>query len=682
MEILPDMDNLSVTRSRTRLLRAAPLCLLAVLLLSGCNNDPYPAGESASSTLFVTMGAEPKTFDPSIGYDATVGPVIDAIYPDYFQYHYLKRDPFVLQLGLGATDPERAPYPCTVTVNGKKVRKTGESWTFHIKHGLRFQDDPCFPNGKGREIIAADFVYSFKRMADPAVPCPVVSYFSDKILGMSHYQDVNSALVAKKQPADYSLPIEGLQLDPKDPYTFRILLSDPYPQLRYLMAMHFTSPLAHEAVEKYGKDLAFHPVGCGPFVLAEYVPRGRIVLKANPNYRKDDFYPSDGAPGDREAGLLEDAGKQLPLIKEVRFTIIREGITAWNQFQQGYLDVAGVTQDNFQQAMSNPTEISPDMKRKGIRLSKQPHIEISYFGFNMTDPLWGGYSEKQRKLRQAVSLAVDSQEIIDLESLGLGEPADSVIPPGIFGFDKSYKNPYRQFNIEKAKQLLVEAGYPNGIDPQTGDRLVLNYDNYATSAAGRQFIALIQRQIGKLGIHVESRSTLLPGFQDKLDHGQFQFFYYGWIADYPDPENFVFMFYGPNKRPGPNANAYANPKYDALFEQMRAMPDNAQRLKIIDQMRDIVVEDCPWIYVDYPESFGLVHSWFHNYKPNPVANDMAKYYRIDTAERARKQAEWNRPNYIPAVVVVALLIFGSLPAVNVVKERTNRHVRRNSEGAR
>jgi oligopeptide transport system substrate-binding protein len=676
------MDCLSVARSKPHLLRALPACLLAGLLLAGCNNNPYRSGDSASSVLYSALGAEPKTLDPTIGYDATLGPIVDAIYPSYFQYHYLKRDPFVLQLGLGATEPERVPYPCTVTVNGKPVKKVGESWTFHLKHGLRFQDDPCFPNGKGREITATDMVYAYKRMADPAVPCPVISYFSDKILGMTDFLNYNGARLAKKQPTDYSYPIAGLQLDPKDPYTFRILLSDPYPQLRYIMAMHFTTPLAHEAVEKYGKDFAFHPVGCGPFLLAEYVRRGRIVLKANPNYRKDDFYPTEGAPGDREAGLLEDAGKPLPLVKEVHFSIMREGITAWNLFQQGYLDGAAVSQDNYQQAMNNPGEISPDMRRKGVRLTRQPHIELSYFAFNMTDPTFGGYSEKQKKLRQAISLAIDSQEIIDLESLGLGKPADSVIPPGIFGYDKNYKNPYRQFNIEKAKQLLAEAGYPNGVDPKTGERLTLNYDNYAQSAATRQFVTLVQRQIEKIGIHVESRSTLLAFFQDKLDKGQFQFFYYGWIADYPDPENFVFMFYGPNKRPGPNAPAYANPQYDSLFEQMRAMPDNAERIKIIDQMRGIVVEDCPWIYTAYPETFGLTHSWFHNYKPSPVANDMTKYYRIDGEERARKQAEWNRPNYISAVIVLALLIFGSLPALNVVKERTNRHVRRAAEDQR
>jgi ABC-type transport system substrate-binding protein len=670
------MESKPAARFITRLVpRVLPVLILAALL-AGCNNNPYPAGQTEQPILFAAIGDDPKTMDPSIAYDVSAGLIIDPIYPSYFQYHYLKRDPFVLQLNLGAAEPERMPYPCTVSVNGKQVKKTGEAWTFHIKHGLRFQDDPCFPGGKGREITASDFIYTFKRMADPAVACPIITYFSDKVLGMAAYQDYNSDRLAKKMPTDYNHPIEGLQLIPGDPYTFRILLSAPYPQLRYLMAMHFTSPLPHEAVDKYGKEFARHPVGCGPYRLAEYIPKGRIVLKANNNYRTDDLYPSEGAPGDREAGLLADAGKPLPFMNEIVFTNIREGITSWNLFQQGYLDVAGVTQDNFQQAMSHPGEISPDMQRKGITLHRQTQVEISYYAFNMKDSLYGGYTPEKRKLRQAISCAIDSQAFIDLLSLGLGKPADFIIPPGLFGYDPNYKNPYAQHNVEKAKQLLAEAGYPNGIDPKSGERLTLYYDNYATTPAGRQDVALTVKQIEAIGIHVEPRSYRYPVFQDKVDHGQFQFMKYGWVADYPDPENFVFLLYGPNKGPGPNSAAYQNSQYDQMFEQMRAMPDNPQRLQLIDRMRDIAVADCPWIYVEYPETYGLTHSWFHNYKPNPVALDMVKYYRIDGAERARKQAEWNRPNFTPAIIAFAFLIAGSLPAVGVVRQRTNRRVRR------
>ncbi len=330
---------------------AAGIGLLLALALAGCGNNPYPPGESARPVLYRALSDDPKTLDPSVSYGVDEAPIIDVLYASYFQYHYLKRDPYVLELALGAEQPRREPYWYAASENGRAVRKRGESWTFRIKHGLRFQDDPCFPGGKGREIVAADFLYSFRRMADPRVSCPVLSFFEDKILGFSQYTERNRERVKAGEGADYRAPVAGLRLDPGDPYTFRIVLNQPYPQLRYLMAMHFTTPLAREAVERYGAELARHPVGNGPYLLAEYKPKQRIVLKANPN-RRAEFYPSEGAPGDREAGLLRDAGARLPLADTVVYNILREAVTGWNLFLQGYQDSWGVNQTNYQQVIS------------------------------------------------------------------------------------------------------------------------------------------------------------------------------------------------------------------------------------------------------------------------------------------------------------------------------------------
>ncbi|MBI3921420.1 MAG: hypothetical protein HY318_08400, partial [Armatimonadetes bacterium] len=295
---------------------------MIVWLLAGCGNNPYPPGQTARPVLYSSLGDNPKTLDPSVSYTVGESAIIDLIYPSYYQYHHLKRNPYVLQLCLGAKPPERESYPCLVTEKGGRIRKLGERWTFRLKHGLRFQDDPCFPRAKGREITAADFLYSFRRMADPSVACPVMSFFEDKILGFSDYVAHNRQRQKAGKKADYTAPVEGLQLDPRDPYTFRIALNQPYPQLRYLMAMHFTTPLAHEAVERYGKELARHPVGCGPYLMAEYIPKQRIVLKVNP-HRMVEYYPSEGMPGDREEGLLRDAGKRLPLADTIVFSFVR-----------------------------------------------------------------------------------------------------------------------------------------------------------------------------------------------------------------------------------------------------------------------------------------------------------------------------------------------------------------------
>jgi oligopeptide transport system substrate-binding protein len=695
LNISPQTKRISRPQAELRALVVFALLGSLGLALSGCSNNPHPSGAAVKPILYGIIADDPKTLDPSIGYDVASGGVIDPIYPAYLSYHYLKRDPFVLQLNLGDAEPQSAPLPMTVSEKDKdgkeaKVTKTGQVWTFRIKKGLRFQDDPCFPGGKGREITAADFLYSFRRMADPAIACPIIQFFDDKVLGMQDFEKHQADLKKAGQKPDYSFPIEGLELDPNDPYTFRIKLNQPYPQLRYLMAMHFTSPLAHEAVEKYGKELARHPVGCGPYKLTEYRPKGGITLVANDNYRKDDFYPSEGAPGDREAGLLKDAGKQLPLVKEIHLNVVREGTTIWNMFLQGYTDIGGVGRTNFQQVMANNGQLSPEMKARGLGLHRDVEIAVSYFAFNMNDPVVGGVdangkpltgaeAEKHRKLRQAISCTMDAQKYIDIIYLGLGKQAQSVIPPGIFGYDPNYKNPYRQYppDLDKAKRLLSEAGYPGGIDPKTGDRLTIFWDNYLTDAAGRQQVSMFKDMFEAIGIRIESRTWRYPVFQGKVDAGQYQMMNFGWVADYPDPENFDFLFYGPNKRPGPNACNYNNPEYDKLFEQMRSMNDGPERLAIINKLRDMIVEDCPWIYTIHSEAYSLTQPWLHNYKSHPVALDGVKYYNIDGPLRARLQTKWNQPNYLPLLAVAALIFLGSIPAARVVQQRTNRYVRQN-----
>lgn len=658
---------------RGALAALAPLLVGAVsLTLSGCSNNPYPAAEHREALIYRYLLDEPKTLDPSVCYLVSDGEVVAGLYTTFFQYHYLKQNPsFQLILGMGAAMPKREPY--SYTARGKTVH--GEQWTFRIKKGLRFADDPCFPGGRGREIVAADFIHTFKRMADPDIPCPVLSYFADKVIGLQDYVDRQQALAKAKKPADYRLDVPGLQVDPRDPYTFTIRLNQPYPQLKYLMAMNFTTPLAHEATSRYGKGLAKHPVGQGPYIIADWKPRERILLRRNPNYRTDDVYPSDGDPGDREAGLLADAGKRLPLNDGVVYNIVREPITLWNLFLQGYLDSYGIDQQNYAQAVTPMGGISPEMARKGITLSRATGVDFNYFGFNMQDPVYGGFSEKARKLRQAISLAYDAGAELNLFEAGLGKETQSLLPPGVFGYDPNYRNPYRQTNLARAKRLLAEAGYPDGIDPATGSRLELTFDNAWTDAAARQRLAFLQRQIEQLGIRFISRVWRSDVWQDKLDHGEAQFYGYGWIADYPDPENFVFLLYGPNKRPGPNSTAYDNPVYNRIFEKARAMDDTPERARLLHQLRDIASEDCPYVYRFHDEYLRLSYPWFHNLKSHPIALDLMKYRRIDAAERARLREAWNTPFYWPVLGLFALVLAATVPAVATVRNRRRQTAR-------
>ncbi len=667
----------NVRRSLPPFLAAAGGVILAALGFAGtgCSNNPYPPGESGSNTLYRVLTDDPKSLDPSFSYTVDEAYVTDLVYPSFYKYHYLKREPFEIELNIGAKPPLREPMMVTVAdEKGVTKQVKGERYTFTIRPDIRFQDDPCFPGGKGRPATASDIVYSFKRMADPKVQCPVAPFFEDKIVGWKTYSKAMEAAKGDERGKQYDRDIEGVRVDPKDPLTFTVTLNQPYPQMRYLMAMHFTTPQAREAVEHYGDEIARHPVGCGPYYMSDFQPKQRIVMSANPNRFKA-FYPTVGAPDDAKNGLLADAGEELPRAPKIVFDIIKEATPAWNLFQQGYLDSAGVGTTNYQQVVTPSGGLSPDLIKRGAILKKDAQVNVYYCAFNMEDPTWGGLDEKHKKMRQAVSLAIDSKEYIDLLLQGNGIAAQWVLPPSVFGYDAAYKNPLRQPDIERAKKLLAEAGYPDGVDPKTGEKLVLNYDNSGITAAGRQQAGIISRMIERTGIKVVNRATRPNIFQDKILKNQHQFIFYGWFADYPDPENFVFLLYGPNKKPGPNSANYANPAYDKLFEQMRAMDDGPERGAIIVKMRDMATEDCAWIPVYHSVSLSLAWGWNKNVKAHPIANDYNQYRTVDVAERARKQREWNQPNFVPTLIILGLLAAGTIPAVGVVKQHVNRRIR-------
>lgn len=655
------MKDASPARHSARL---AVLSSLAVLV-AGCSNAPYRSELVRDEVLFQAYGEEPKTFDPSISYNATEAAVTSLVSPGFFRYDFYKQKVFALQPNLGAA------FPTVEKLQPKKKGDAAERWTYRLRHDLRFQDDPCFPGGKGRTITAADAVYAFKRMADPAVNSPVIAFVADKIVGWSEVVEG----FKKSGAAQYDRPIPGIYVDPKDPYAFVIELNQPYPQLRFFMAMSFTSPQPREAIEKYGKSYGLqHVVGCGPYVFKEYVPSDHIYLERNPNAPKE-LFPTSTDP--QFASVLAEAGKPVGKLKGIYLPILKEPVTTYNLFQQGYLDtlVVGATNAAMVPAANG---LSNEMKARGVGLNRNVLIQTRYMAFNMDDPVFGGYTPKKRKLRQAISLSIDADSFINVVTQGMDVKSEWILPPGLPGFDPTYKNPYRQFDpkLTKAKRLLAEAGYPNGVDPETGQPLVLKYDNFAISPSAQLMVRLYKKQIEGLGIRVEILSSPRAAFDTRLRKRQAQFFDYGWVADYPDAENFVFLLYGPNGSPGPNYASYDNPEYNRLFEQMRAMPEGPERIAILEKMRDISVEDCPWIYISNAGSRTLVQPWVRNNYASPIAMDLLKYVAVDPEERGGLQVRWNRPVTWPIVGFVACLGLVVLPASATVRRRANRKVRR------
>lgn len=704
------------------------LVYLMLVLLTACQlpavNSPYPEQEAEQSTLYTSFSLRPKHLDPARSYSANEIAITGQIYEPPYQYHYLKR-PYELEPLTAAA----MPAVSYLDKNNQPVSGDNDAdvdysiYTIPIKKGIFYQPHPAFArDGKGdllyhdlnadelediddlsdfeqtdtRELTAADFVYQIKRLADPEVHSPILGLMSEYIVGLRDYAQTLRDLHQKNGDVDLRQhAIKGVKV--VDDYHYQIEVYGKYPQLRFWLAMPFFAPIPWEATQFYDQPglveknitLDWYPVGTGPFFMTENDPNRRMELSKNPHFHGE-YYPSEGEPGDAQAGLLEDAGKPLPLIDRIVFTLEKENTSYWGKFIQGYYDVSGISSDSFDQAVqvSSAGEfgLSEAMKEKGIQLETAVGTSTYYIGFNMLDPVVGGYSERARKLRHAISIAIDHEEYISIFANGRGIPAQGPVPPGIFGYAEGEQgiDPYT-YNwehgqpvrrpIEDARRLLAEAGYPQGRDAETGEPLVLYFDVPASGPDSKSQLDWLRKQFRKLNVQLVIRSTDYNRFQDKMRRGQAQIFQWGWNADYPDPENFLFLLYGPNGKVdsgGENAANYENAAFDRLFEQMRVMPNNEKRRQIIRDMVDIARKDSPWVWGFHPKMFTLYHAWNHNVKPNLMANNTLKYRRLDTELRQQLQQQWNRPLIWPLLVTLLLLVLMVMPAIFVYRHKKHK----------
>jgi ABC-type transport system substrate-binding protein len=654
--------------------------LSILLLLSACTNDPYPDADSGKKLLYAHFDEPPKTLDPQVAYSTIDHSVIGNVYDTLLEYHYLKR-PYTLVPGLSREVPTAQTLP-----DGRV------SYRFQLRDDLLFQDDPAFGmDGKGlrtRQVLAQDVAFSLARIADPEVNCPVFETLA-KIEGLREFSErlkklraEDPAFAGRRIDEQYALagPIPGVRV--AGPLELEIVLSESYPQILYWFAMPFTAPVPFEAVATYdgreGRDLfSEHPTGTGPWKLVEYDKRLRIALARNPNWygiRHPEWhapgavYPASGESGDAAAGLLAPSvvGRALPFLDGIEFRREKESIPAFAKFLQGYYDASGIIKESFDRVVRKG-ELSPEMAARGVSLSKSVLPATYYLGFNMDDPVVGREAgERGRKLREAMSLAIDSREYTRLFTNGRGIPAESPIPPGIFGYEADYRNPYRQVDLDRARTLLSEGGYPGGIDPKTGAPLKLSFDSPETSAA-----ALLQFQFfvdawHKIGLDVSIAATSYNQFQDKVRRGAYQIFQWGWVADYPDPENFLFLLWTPMGRThgsGPNTANFSDPRYDQLFLEMKALGNDERRLELIREMRGMLEKERPWIELFHPESYLLVQGWLHNEKPPGLSIPSAKYLDVDTAKRSELRSAWNKPIRWPAYAAAGFGLLVIVPGI-------------------
>ena len=645
------LDRIAHRFSRSAAHGVAAVC---ALFLAACGNNPNHAPlhtknpdhpDSPWVVMYIYSPDEARSLDPQVGYDEISHYIVEPVYDTLTQYHPMKTDPYEVEACLLEELPE------------KKMNPDGTvQYLCHLKKEVMFHDDPCFPGGKGRELVAGDLEYAFQRMCDPQVVCPVVGNLGEYVAGMK------DAFEAAKKAGHYDYDhqlVSGIEVI--DPHTFKLHLLKPYPQIFYWMALPFTAPVAREAVEYYdGKAhplFKFHTVGNGPFQLVEHVDGEFYRYVRNKNYRTTVF-PKDGWAPERDAVNRPLAGHALPLVDEIQVTVFREILPIWLRTRQGYIDQMKVMKDAANTAITTTQELAPKYRERGMKLARMIEPSTFFLDFNMKDELLG----KNKKLRQALSCAYDPQGYVDLAYGGVAPVARQLIPPGLYGFDKDFRNPYGP-DLAKAKRLLAEAGYPNGIDPATGSPLELSMDVTATGGEERQLGEYEQRQLEQLGIHVRLIEDTFARLTQKEEDGNYQISSSGWGADYPDPENFFFLFYSKNIPPeGPNYARYSDPEFDQMFDKMATMDNSPERLALIKTMTDKLQEDCPAIMC-FNKGYNVIEQpWCPITQLNYFWNRGFKYFTVDDAMRAEKQREWNPvakwPIPVAVVAVVALGWYG------------------------
>ncbi len=546
-----------------------------------------------------------KGMDPIQASDQPSTEVQSNIYETLYQYHYLKR-PLELEPLLAEGMPT--------------VSKDGLTFTFKIKPGVRFQDSEVFPEKKGRDVTAEDFIYSWKRLADPRLKSEGFWIFDGKIKGLNEWRDK-----LNKGEGKFEDPVVGLTA--VDPLTLKVDLKVPYHQLLYVLTMTYSAVVPKEAVEKYGEEFLNHPVGTGPYALSNWTRGSKVELVKNPTWHGG-TYPTSGGEGDEAAGLLEDAGKSLPFVDKVVFHEIIEDQPRWLNFIKGTLDFASVPKDNFDSTIAN-NELTPEMIAKGLVLIKYPRAEVVYMGFNMEDPIIG----KNSNLREALCYAYDGKTATQKFYNNMALTAHSPIGPDMDGWDSEFKNPCKEYDVEKAKALLAKAGYPGGkgLAP-------IEY-NVASSTTSRQMAEYLAQQFAVIGVTVNIVANSWPQFTDRLRNKKAQMYGIAWVADYPDSENMMQLLYGPNSSPGPNNSNYNNPQFNKLYEQALKLPPGAKRTELYKKMRDIFVKDLPWIPTVHRIGVAVRHGWLHNLKRNETLNGYYKYLRVDLKKKSELKAK-------------------------------------------
>ncbi|MCA9197842.1 MAG: hypothetical protein KDA87_09905 [Planctomycetales bacterium] len=585
-------------------------CMLALLVGCGGGNPNAESGSGSGSNggkpkvLRVPLISECRSMDPADGSTMYDNRCVVQVYETLLQYKYLKR-PLELEPLLLSEMPTQS--------------EDGLTYHFTLKPDVYFQDDECFPDGKGRQLVAADVIYSLKRLADSDVSLKNWWVMENTIVGFDEYKEAQNAAAT----FDYDAPVDGLKII--NDREFEITLKEPVQRFMWTLAMFQTAVVPREAVEHHQAQFARHPVGTGPFRMVEWVSGKSMAFERNPTYHAC-TYPSEHMPEDETFGFDKAAGTKLPIVDRVEVGFYPQSQPMWLQFRNKNLDFTTVPNENFDEAYNPRTKkLRPDFVKEGITAHAVPLLDFIFYGFNMEDELLGGYTEEKKNLRRAISLAIDWQERNRAFYNNVCVIYDGMIPPGLEGYPADGKGPvnWRGPDLEKARDLLAKAGYPNGEGLPT-----INY--YSSKAAqGQEMAEMTQRQLKEIGVNINPILDDFPAFMEEVNKKKAPLFAFAWHSDYPDAENNLALFYGPNEAPGSNHFNYKNAEFDKLYQQIRVMAPSPERTAIYEKMRDMVIEDAPYIGSLARTRHYLINPRLKNFKPVEDFNNWYKYLDVE-----------------------------------------------------
>ena len=435
-----------------------------------------------------------------------------------------------------------------------EVSPSGLVYTFHLRNDVFFHDSPAFPGGKGRRVTAGDFVFSFQRITNPKTASPGAWIFNN---------------------VDHGAGKSGFES--ADDSTFIIRLSRQFPPFLSLLSMQYCSAVPYEAVSFYGADFRRNPVGTGPFMFRMWQEGVKLVLLKNPVY------------------FESEAGKQLPFLDAVSISFVPDKQSAFLEFIKGNLDfISGIDPTYKDELLTHEGKLQPKYSSR-IKLVTQPYLNTEYLGFmmNRSTRINNRMVTADKRVRQAINLAFDRKKMIRYLRNNIGTPGcQGITPMGLPSFDSTWIA--CDYNPEKARQLLAEAGYTEGrgVPPVT----------LTSTADYLDICKYIQHQVANIGIELKIEVSPPAAVKEMKAEGKLAFFRASWIADYPDAENYLSMFYSGNFCPqGPNYTHFSNPRFDQLYEKAMSTVNDSVRFSLYRQMEKIMMEEAPVVILYYDQ---------------------------------------------------------------------------------